>query len=516
MTEEEVTIRLTFIFLLQSGDPAWSDFFRACSRAEIEKADTVDPTALIADRLHGWSQGGIGEGRGDVGYLSACTGGESEHLTVDLTVSKTSQQVPTRPPGTDARELLFRTREERVADWAVWSDSDDENSATPVKASPFKRIDSTSAKQATRAGEGAQRPVTPVMPRTPKTPATGSRPRHAASGGERTASPPETTSTQEQKIEEVVAKCMAGHGGTKPRKPFYSKWQGVDPATIIGVDTSVQETLPRNRTGLVYDERMALHLCTQDFHPEQPLRLVAVLAMLAEQGLAQKCLWVPARMATHAELKSVHKAQHVLDMCNLGTQSQDQLNGLSATLDSVYLCRESGMAAQLASGSVIEATKRVLHNRIARACCVVRPPGHHALPSCAMGFCLFNHVAVAAQEARRRGWAQRVLILDWDVHHGNGTQKMFYDDESVLFFSIHRFDAGAFFPGGPDGDCSYVGEGDGRGKNINVAWPRSGAGDAEYRAVVDVLLRPIGLAFKPDIVLVSAGFDAAGGDPLGE
>jgi len=124
-------------------------------------------------------------------------------------------------------------------------------------------------------------------------------------------------------------------------------------------------------------------------------------------------------------------------------------------------------------------------------------------------------VAVAAKEARKRGWAQRVLIFDWDVHHGNGTQKMFWEDDTVLVFSVHRHDKGNFYPGGPEGDNYWVGEGDGRGYNINVPWPKSGAGDEEYKAVVDELLRPIAKEYKPDLVLISAGFDAAQGDPLG-
>ena len=122
---------------------------------------------------------------------------------------------------------------------------------------------------------------------------------------------------------------------------------------------------------------------------------------------------------------------------------------------------------------------------------------------------------MAAKEARKRGWAQRVLIFDWDVHHGNGTQKMFWEDDSVLCFSVHRYDRGNFYPGGPEGDSTWVGEGDGRGYNINVPWPKSGAGDLEYRAVVEELLQPIAKEYKPDLVLISAGFDAAQGDPLG-
>lgn len=132
-----------------------------------------------------------------------------------------------------------------------------------------------------------------------------------------------------------------------------------------------------------------------------------------------------------------------------------------------------------------------------------------------MGFCLFGNVAVAAGEARRHGWAKRVLIVDWDAHHGNGTQRMFLEDPSVLFVSIHRFDRGSFYPGGPDGDLSTAGEGAGKGYSINVPWGKSGAGDAEYMAAFDRVVMPAAEEFKPDLVLVSAGFDSAAGDPLG-
>jgi len=126
---------------------------------------------------------------------------------------------------------------------------------------------------------------------------------------------------------------------------------------------------------------MEAHCSPGDFHPEQPLRITAIFSALADQGLAQKCWRVPARNATQAELVTVHTAQHVQNICNLASKSQGDLNDMAAKLDSVYLCPESGNAALLASGSVIEATRLVCQGKIARACCVVRPPGHHALPS---------------------------------------------------------------------------------------------------------------------------------------
>jgi histone deacetylase 6 len=138
----------------------------------------------------------------------------------------------------------------------------------------------------------------------------------------------------------------------------------------------------------------------------------------------------------------------------------------------------------------------------------VRPPGHHAEADQAMGFCLFNNVAVAARAARRSG-ADRVLIVDWDLHHGNGTQNSFEDDPAILYFSTHEY---PYYPG--TGALAEVGGGAARGRTVNVPWP-AGMGDAEYLAAFDRVLLPIARAFDPQLVLVSCGFDAADGDPLG-
>jgi len=157
------------------------------------------------------------------------------------------------------------------------------------------------------------------------------------------------------------------------------------------------------------------------------------------------------------------------------------------------------------------------------ALCVVRPPGHHAECGCAMGFSLFGNVAVAAAEARQRGWAARVLIVDWDVHHGNGTQRMFDDDPTVLYVSVHRHDEGRFYPGGNFGHYTSHGEKAGTGFSVNIPWDVKGVlrrggkapGDAELLYAFKRVIMPIALAFNPEVVLISAGFDSAEGDPLG-
>jgi acetoin utilization deacetylase AcuC-like enzyme len=168
---------------------------------------------------------------------------------------------------------------------------------------------------------------------------------------------------------------------------------------------------------------------------------------------------------------------------------------------------QSYPAALLAVGAVVEAVDRVLSGELDRAFCLVRPPGHHALADRAMGFCLFNNVAAGAAHALVRG-LERVMIVDFDVHHGNGTQAIFYGEKRVLYLSSHAW---PFYPG--TGGIDEVGEGPGRGFTVNLPLP-GGLGDREYARVYRQIVEPIGRSFDPELVLVSAGFDAHRGDPL--
>jgi histone deacetylase 6 len=180
-----------------------------------------------------------------------------------------------------------------------------------------------------------------------------------------------------------------------------------------------------------------------------------------------------------------------------------------AQLDAdTYTSRHSAVVARLAAGGLIDLAEQVLSGALANGFALLRPPGHHAEAGRAMGFCLFNNVAVAAQAARRSG-VRRIAIVDWDLHHGNGTQHCFEEDPEILYFSTHQY---PFYPG--TGAIGEVGRGRGRGRTVNVAWP-AGMGDAEYLAAFDRVLLPIASAFEPELVLVSCGFDAAAGDLLG-
>ncbi|EYU23512.1 hypothetical protein MIMGU_mgv1a0197122mg, partial [Erythranthe guttata] len=168
--------------------------------------------------------------------------------------------------------------------------------------------------------------------------------------------------------------------------------------------------------------------------------------------------------------------------------------------------------------TVKKVAEKVAKGELDSAFAIVRPPGHHAEETEPMGFCLYNNIAIAASfllNRRPKLGVGKILIVDWDVHHGNGTQKMFYEDPRVLTFSVHRHDSGEFYPYGNDGSYSMIGEGAGAGYNINVPWENDLCGDADYFAVWDHILIPVARKFNPDLIMVAAGFDAALGDPLG-
>ena len=163
----------------------------------------------------------------------------------------------------------------------------------------------------------------------------------------------------------------------------------------------------------------------------------------------------------------------------------------------------SVLAARLSCGGVVDAVGACARGGVRNALCVVRPPGHHAEAHCAMGFCLLNNVAVAVAAALEAnpGRVRRVLVVDWDVHHGNGIQHIFYDDPRVLYFSVHRFDRGRFYPCSREAGPDHVGRGPGLGATLNVGWNRAGAGDAEYLAAWREVLMPVAYAFQPDLVV---------------
>ncbi|XP_068588256.1 histone deacetylase 6 isoform X2 [Cebidichthys violaceus] len=271
-------------------------------------------------------------------------------------------------------------------------------------------------------------------------------------------------------------------------------------------------------TGLVYDERMMEHLNMWDrHHPEQPQRIFKIFSKHQQLGLVDRCQRIPARLATEEELSRCHSVQHIEQMKATSVMKPRDLHKLGHEFNSIFINNQSFQSALLAAGGCFTAVERVLTGQVSNGVAIVRPPGHHAERDSPCGFCFFNTAALAARHAQKisHDAPLRVLILDWDIHHGNGTQHMFEDDDSVLYISLHRYDNGTFFPSSEDAAPDRVGISKGAGFNVNVAWSGGRMGDSDYLAAFHSVVMPIATEFNPGLVLVSAGFDAARGDPLG-
>jgi len=222
-------------------------------------------------------------------------------------------------------------------------------------------------------------------------------------------------------------------------------------------DATVVAGGPAGPTGLVHVSSTE-HFCRSGKHIERPERVGAIMRRLEEEGLAARCSRVSSREVTLAELGKVHSEAYLHEMQRINElDTQVEVDEAASEYKSVYLTQSSMGCAREASGAVIEMVRLVLRGELSNGLAVVRPPGHHAEGDECCGFCVFNNVAVAASEARVSLGAERVLIVDWDVHHGNGTQHTFEEDPSVLYFSAHRYDDGEFFPGSKDAAPQVVG-----------------------------------------------------------
>jgi len=267
---------------------------------------------------------------------------------------------------------------------------------------------------------------------------------------------------------------------------------------------------PLSRTLLAFDPFMMRHTDgPHTRHPERPERVLCIWNRIVQAGLAQHCERVPTRLSSASEALEAHTADHVRGVLGIEAGRRYPLEDRDC-----YTNEWTTACAQMAAAAVIDVTLDVCRGRKRNGFAIVRPPGHHATREAAMGFCFLNNIAMAARAALREPGVGRVLIVDWDVHHGNGTEAIFYDDPAVLCFSVHMFGEADYYPG--TGHRQRLGSGPGTGYNVNVPWPCFGVGDAEYAALWAAVLRPLATAFQPDLVLVSAGFDSAAGDPLGQ
>ncbi|XP_061060208.1 polyamine deacetylase HDAC10 isoform X2 [Eubalaena glacialis] len=272
-------------------------------------------------------------------------------------------------------------------------------------------------------------------------------------------------------------------------------------------------------TALVYHEDMtAARLLWDDpeCEIECPERLTTALERLQQRGLEQRCLRLAAREASEAELGLVHSPEYVALLQGTQALGTEELQTLSGQYDAVYFHPSTFHCARLAAGAALQLVDAVLAGAVRNGLALVRPPGHHSQRAAANGFCVFNNVAIAAKHAQRQHGLHRILIVDWDVHHGQGIQYIFEDDPSVLYFSWHRYEHGRFWPYLRESDADAVGQGPGLGFTVNLPWNQVGMGNADYVAAFLHVLLPVAFEFDPELVLVSAGFDSAIGDPEGQ
>jgi len=257
-----------------------------------------------------------------------------------------------------------------------------------------------------------------------------------------------------------------------------------------------------NNTGILTDKHYLDHDMGR-YHPESPQRLEVIYDMLEERDMKGLFINIPSRRAEKEELELVHSSEYIDLIASSDGEDSLYLDGDTRTSAGTYT------AALLAAGGFCEAVSMVNSGKLKNAFCLVRPPGHHAERTRAMGFCIFNNIAIGARYAQKYLGLERIMIVDWDLHHGNGTQHSFEDDPSVLYFSTHQY---PFYPG----TGSYYETGTGKGEGFTINVPLStGYREEDYIAIFERLLRPVALDFMPDMILVSAGFDIHDRDPLG-
>ena len=278
-------------------------------------------------------------------------------------------------------------------------------------------------------------------------------------------------------------------------------------AIIMGTFINISSANDK-KVGIFYDERFLLHDSGPN-HPENPERLIPVIhALKNNDQIISNTIWPNFEVATVEELNLAHSKEYI----ELVDRQVSQLNNNRAYLSTgdTAISKDSNLVAKLAVGAGLEAVDQIMAGDLSSAFALVRPPGHHASTSMGMGFCVYNSVAVVARYLQKKYRLERILIVDFDVHHGNGTQDIFYEDNSVFYFSVHQH---PLFPG--TGRPIEIGKGKGEGYTLNVELPK-GSGNNEVIKAFYSKLKPAMDQFRPEFVLVSAGFDAHKGDPLGQ
>ncbi|KAK9464085.1 uncharacterized protein V1516DRAFT_100484 [Lipomyces oligophaga] len=311
------------------------------------------------------------------------------------------------------------------------------------------------------------------------------------------------------------------------------------PSNSTPLQTRTSDALPRAllKTGLCYDMRMRYHAKIinnahdyLDPHPEDPRRVYRIYKALADAGLvglagatgamhisSMVMQHIPAREAEKEEVTLVHDEKHWAFIERTTHMVEAELKSHTNEGDSVYFNNFSFFCARLSCGGVIDTCKAVVEGKVKNAIAVVRPPGHHAEPTKPAGFCMFNNVSVASRVILKTypDQIKKIMILDWDIHHGNGTQRAFYDDPNVLYISLHRYENARFYPGSDFANYDKCGVGAGEGRSVNIPWPCAGMADGDYIYAFQRVVMPIANEFNPDLVILSSGFDAAPGDELG-
>eukprot|EP00753_Platysulcus_tardus_P006223 PLAT14035.1.p1 GENE.PLAT14035.1~~PLAT14035.1.p1 ORF type:complete len:857 (+),score=463.87 PLAT14035.1:251-2821(+) len=293
-------------------------------------------------------------------------------------------------------------------------------------------------------------------------------------------------------------------GRTSLREPAGGKSEEEAGAAAVGGSSDRDVLLT-----VIVDDRCAEHVGPRN-HPERPERVTAAVAALRDGGLLDSDgvqLVTEAEEASDEQL-AIHSKHHLQQLATLSAAAADE-GRLQFVAHDTFICSASATAARLAAGGACQLLHTVAGGQSVAGLSLLRPPGHHCGRDSASGFCLLNNVAVVAHRAVRHYGFRRVLIFDWDVHHGDGTQALCGGHPNMLYMSLHRYQAGRFFPytGAPEDCCE--------GTAVNLAWPVAGLGDADYMLAMQHVMLPIAREYAPDLVLISAGFDAARGDPLG-